>query len=272
MTTTPLEQANRDIAAALADLRGRRDQVLADLDGRIAQLEQIAQQLAAGEAEPRQVQERVRRLIGERTANPAAGIMRAGRTQIGMRLSGEHTPVGPPAPATVGVRLSGPSSAMATAALHRAIGVVDGRVVTVLSMTLPRDEARLELATLRRLRRSLDEHLASVPEDVVLITTLVEHADEATTVINDLDQGGQARTRRLLEYVRELVSQVTALGGNATGLKDQVRRARQLLEQGGGGVAQAMQEAVSVFMRLQGELARRAPAPVSTMLDELVRA
>jgi hypothetical protein len=62
------------------------------------------------------------------------------------------------------------------------------------------------------------------------------------------------------------------LGGNAAGLKDQVRRARQLAEQGGGGVTQAMQDAVSLFMRLQGELARRAPAPVSTMLDELVRA
>jgi hypothetical protein len=167
MSTTPSEQASRDIAAALADLRGRRDQVLADLDERIGQLEQLAGQLEQGHAEPRQVQERVRRLIGEKTPNPAARVMRAGRTQIGMRLSGEHTPVGPPTPATLGARLSGPSSAMATATLHRALGNVDARVVTVLSMSLPRDEARLERAALRRLRRSLEEHLASVPEDVV---------------------------------------------------------------------------------------------------------
>ncbi len=267
MSTTPSEQASRDIAAALADLRGRRDQVVADLDERISQLEHLAGQLEQGQAEPRQVQERVRRLIGERTPNPAARVMRAGRTQIGMRLSGEHTPVGPPA--TVGVRLSGPSSAMATATLHRVLNVVDARVVTVLSMSLARDEARLELASLRRLRRSLDEHLASVPEDVVLVTSLVEHADDAMAVVADLEQGGQTRVRRLLEYVRELVSQVTALGGNAAGMKEAVQRARQQVEQ--GNVTQATTDAVQLFVRLQHELARRAPTPASTMLDELVR-
>lgn len=270
MSTTPAEQASRDIAAALADLRGRRDQVVADLDGRISQLEALAGQLEQGQADVRQVQERVRRLIGERTPNPAAGVMRAGRTQIGMRLTGEHTPVGPPTPASVGVRLSGPSSAMATATLNRALGNVDARVVTVLSMTLPRDEARLELATLRRLRRSLDEHLASIPEDVVLISTLVEHADDAITVITDLDQGGPSRVRRLLEYTRELVSQVLALGGNATGMKETIQRARAVNEQ--GNVTQALTDAVAVFLRLQAEMARRAPTPVNTMLDELVRA
>ncbi len=267
MSTTPSEQASRDIAAALADLRGRRDLLLADLDERISQLELLAGQLEQGQAEPRQVQERVRRLIGEKSPNPAARVMRAGRTQIGMRLTGEHTPVGPPA--TVGVRLSGPSSAMATATLHRVLNVVDARVVTVLSMALQRDEARLELASLRRLRRSLDEHLASVPEDVVLVSSLVEHADDAMTVVADLEQGGAARTRRLLEYVRELVSQVMALGGNAAGMKESIQRARQQVEQ--GHVTQATSDAVQLFVRLQLELARRSPNPASTMLDELVR-
>ena len=269
MSTTPSEQASRDIAAALADLRGRRDQVVADLDERINQLETLAGQLEQGQTEPRQVQERVRRLIGEKTPNPAARVMRAGRTQIGMRLSGEHTPVGPPTTSNVGVRLSGPSSAMATATLHRVLNVVDARVVSVLSMSLARDEASLELATLRRLRRSLDEHLASVPQDVVLVTSLVEHADDAMTVVADLEQGGHARTRRLLEYVRELVSQVMALGGNAAGMKESIQRARQQVEQ--GNVTQATSDAVQLFIRLQLELARRAPTPASTMLDELVR-
>jgi hypothetical protein len=270
MSTTPLEQASRDIAAALSDLRGRRDQVVADLDERIGQLELLSGQLEQGSTDPRQVQERVRRLIGDRSPNPAARVMRAGRTQIGMRLSGEHTPVGPPTTQNMGARLSGPSSAMATATLHRALSLVDARVVTVLSMSLQRDEARLELATLRRLRRSIDEHLASVPEDVVLVTTLVEHADDAMAVVADLDQGGQARVRRLLEYARELVSQVTALGGNAAGMKEIIQRARAHNDQ--GNTTQALTDAVSVFMRLQGELARRAPTPVATMLDELVRA
>ncbi len=267
MSTTPSEQASRDIAAALADLRGRRDQVVADLDERIGQLESLAGQLEQGQADPRQVQERVRRLIGDKSPNPAARVMRAGRTQIGMRLSGEHTPVGPPA--TLGVRLGGPSSAMAQATLNRALGAVDQRVVGVLSMSLPRDEARLELAALRRLRRSLDEHMQSIPEDVVLVQTLVEHADDAIAVVTDLEGGGQSRARRLLEYTRELVSQVTALGGNAAGMKESIQRSRAQNEQ--GNTAQAVSDAVSLFTRLQTELARRSPTQASTMLDELVR-
>jgi hypothetical protein len=268
MTTTQLEQANRDIAAALADLRGRRDQAVADLDERITQLDLLQQQLDQGSVDARQVQERVRRLIGERTPNPASRIMRAGRTQIGMRMSGEHTPVGP-TPSTVGIRLSGPSGAMASASLNRAMGTVDQRIVTVLSGAIARDEARLELALLRRVRRGVDEHMASVPEDVILLSTLIEHADDVLAVIADLDHGGAARVRRLLDYDRELVSQVAALGGNATGLKDQVQKARQLLER--DSIAPATTEAIAVFARVQQELSRRAPMPSTTILDELVR-
>jgi hypothetical protein len=270
MTTTQLEQANRDIAAALADLRGRRDQALADLDERIAQLELLQQQLDQGAADPRQAQERVRRLIGERSANPASRIMRAGRTQIGMRMSGEHTPVGP-TPSTVGVRVLGPSSAMAGAALNRAISSVDQRIVTVLSGAIPRDEARLELAVLRRARRSVDEHLSSVPEDVVLLSTLMEHADDVLAIVADLDHGGQARVKRLLDYDRELISQVTALGGNPAGMKEAVQRARQLIETGPESVPRATAEAIAVFTRVTHELTRRAPSPSTTILDELVR-
>lgn len=158
---------------------------------------------------------------------------------------------------------------MAQATLNRALGAIDQRVVSVLSMTLPRDEARLELATLRRQRRSVDEHMQSIPEDVVLVQTLVEHADDAVAFVTDLESGGQPRARRLLEYVRELVSQVTALGGNATGMKEAIQRARAQNEQ--GNTAQAVSDAVSLFARLQTELARRAPSTAATMLDELVR-
>lgn len=161
---------------------------------------------------------------------------------------------------------------MASASLHRAVGAVDARVVSVLSGTMPRDEARLELASLRRIRRSLDEHLASVPEDVVLLSTLVEYADDVLGIVSDLDQGGDTRVRRLLDYARELVSQVAALGGSAVAFKEQIRKARLLVEQGGTGVAQGLTEAIQVFIRVQQELGRRAPAPTATMLDELVRA
>jgi hypothetical protein len=98
---------------------------------------------------------------------------------------------------------------------------------------------------------------------------MVEHADDAMAVVADLEQGGQTRTRRLLEYTRELVSQVTALGGNAAGMKESIQRARHQVEQ--GNVTRATSDAVHLFVRLQGELARRSPTPASTMLDELVR-
>lgn len=272
MSTTQQEQATRDIAAALADLRGRRDQVVADLDERIGQLTQLSASLEEGSADVRTIQDRVRRLIGDRTPNPASRMMQAGRTQIGMRMSGEHTPVGPRPATGMSVRLGGPSSAMAGASLSRATNAVDGRVVTLLSTPGSRDETRLELALLRRVRRSLEEHSASIPEDVILIGTLIEYADDVLAIVADLESGAAARIRRLLDYDRELVSQLTAMGGNGTPGKDQIQKARAMLENPAGPqLTQAAAEAVAIFTKVQQELARKSPSQAATLLDELLR-
>ncbi|MBC7794188.1 MAG: hypothetical protein H7Z43_10815 [Clostridia bacterium] len=271
MSTTQHEQATRDIAAAVADLRGRRDQVVADLDERLGLLSQLSVQLEEGTAEIRQVQERVRRLIGERAPNPASRMIQAGRNHIGMRMTGEHTPVGPKPTAGMSMRMGGPSSAMASSSLSRAAGAVDTRVMTLLSSPRPRDETKLELALLRRLRRSLDEQSASIPEDVILIGTLIEHADDVLATIADLESGGASRVRRLLDYDRELVSQLTAMGGNGAAAKEQIQKARSVLEHMTNPQVQpAMTEAVAIFTRIQQDLAKKSPSPAVTLLDELV--
>lgn len=274
MSTTQQDQVTRDIAAALADLRGRRDQAVADLDERIAQLNQLSTSLEDGALDSRVVQERVRRLIGEKAPNPASRVMSAGRTQIGMRMSGEHTPVGPRPATGMSVRLGGPSATMATASLNRAAATTDSRIVALLSGGLSsRDETRLELALLRRVRRSLDEHSASVPEDVVLIGTLIEYADDVLALVGDLDAGGAGRVRRLLDYDRELVSQLAALGTPSAPAKEQIQKARALLGETptAAQLQQATSEAVTIFTRTLQDIAKKSPAPATSMLDELVR-
>jgi hypothetical protein len=160
---------------------------------------------------------------------------------------------------------------MAGASLSRATNAVDGRVVTLLSTPGSRDETRLELALLRRVRRSLEEHSASIPEDVILIGTLIEYADDVLAIVADLESGAAARIRRL-DYDRELVSQLTAMGGNGSPGKDQIQKARAMLENPAGPqLTQAAAEAVTIFTKVQQELARKSPSQAATLLDELLR-
>lgn len=272
MSQSNNEQATRDVAAALADLRGRRDQAVADIDERITQLEQVGAALSRGEMDPRAAQDRVRRLIGGDRGQPVRS-MRAGRTQIGMRLPAEMTPVGPPS--SPGNRPpSGPTPTLATANINKALTTLDARIVAVLTAPtseLPRDEARLELGLLGRLRRSLEQQLADMPNDVVLLSTVIEYAEEILATVSDLDTGGGARLLRLLDYARELYSQVVASGGALPGVKEQLHRTRELLGGGDAKLGQATQDALTTCGRIQQEVNRRFPPTAGTLLDELLK-
>jgi hypothetical protein len=258
-------EAARDLAAARAEIRGRRDQVVAEYDERLQQLDALGGQLESGELSAKVTQDRVRQLLGERGA--VARPTRAGRTQIGMKL-----PPTPAAAPTVAIR-TGPTPMAASQSISRAISSVDSRIVRVVMQveaSRSRDETRLELALLGGMRRALERQAEALPQDVVLLGSVVDYAEEVQSAINDLEAGGSGRLSRLLDYDRELLSHLVALGGSVAGVKDQIKRAREMLGQQDPNLGQALTEALGAFTRLKLELDRRLPPAARTLFDDIV--
>ncbi|MEO1170466.1 MAG: hypothetical protein AAFX94_00210 [Myxococcota bacterium] len=264
------EDAGRDVSAALSDIRGRRDQAVAEFDERLRLLEKIGEDLESGDIDPKSAQDRVRRLINERGGGASRGI-RAGRTQIGMRMPAEPTPS---TPHGMPIRSPmGPSPTVATSAIQKALSTLDGRMVTLLTDSMgdkERQEARLELALLRSVRASLTRQLETLPNDVVLLGSLIEFAEDVQTTLSDLIDGGLGRVRRLLDFDRELASQLTALGGSVGTVKEQIEKARSLLGDGENHLKSALGEALTAFDKLSGELKRRFKSAEGSILDQLL--
>jgi hypothetical protein len=258
------DEAERDLAAAKAELRGRANQIALDYEERIAQLASLANSLEGGEISPRVVQDRVRQLLGERGG--IALSARAGRTQIGMRAPTA------PTPAPMSPTRSGPTPTLAGAGLVKAQAEVDSRVVAVMvGQGMRRDEARLELSLLAHLRRGLDLVAADVPADAVLIEGVMEFADLVQGVVVDLDQGGAARAKRLWDYLRELAGQLHAAGASLGDLREQVRRGRTLLEGDKADANKAIEDATALYSKIAPEIERRLPAKERTFLDDMLR-
>jgi hypothetical protein len=254
------EEAGRDIAAARAELRGRRDQLVAEYDERLKQLDSMAAAVDDGGLKPKVAQDRVRQLLRDRNGGMARAA-RAGRTQIGMRL-----PASAPGAGKVSVR-SGPSSGQASAELDKVRAEVGRRLVSVM-MLVDSSEARLELALLGQLWNSLSRHARDMPSDAVLIDSLLEYASEARSILDDLDAGGSGRLRRLLEYNRQLLSQIVALGGVVDGVKERIESARRQLGDN-ADLRSALQAATGSFERLWIELGKCAPRQGRTLFDDV---
>jgi len=258
-----VEEAQRDISAAKAELRGRADQIAADYEERLMQLTNLAKALESGELTARVVQDRVRQLLGERGG--FARAQRAGRTQIGMRA-----PM-PPTPSGASVR-PGPTPSLAAAAIAKARDQVDGLVVRALvAHDLRREEARLELALLAHLRRGLDLMAADMPEDTVLLEGVMEFTDLVVAVIADLAAGGVGRLKRLLDFLRELAGQLHAAGAPAGDAKEVVRRVRASLDASEPDVKRAFDEIVGITVKLLAESERRLPVKERTLFDDLLK-
>ncbi len=260
VATTPdrsREEAERDLGAARAEMRGRRAQWVADYDERLLQLEELARQLDSGEQSPKSVSDRVRQLLGERGGARAA---RAGRTQIGMQL-----PAGVP-PTAVSWR-AGPGGPGVAAAMAKVAAAVDARLAQLLLGEPARDELRLELALAGRLRRSLERALSELPADVVLLASLGDYAGEAQAILDDLASGGLRRAERLIAFAREKVGELAALGSDAGELKGQLKTARARLAHGDaeGGTA----DAYRVWLKAHAEIERRLPPSKPNLLDDL---
>lgn len=265
------ESTARDIAAALADMRGRRDQTVAELDEKVQQLEALGEAFTAGALDVKAAQERLRRLGGEPRAQTSTRPVMAGRTQIGMRISAESTPVGAP---QMTARVGGPTPATASTALERALTAVDTRLMSLLSRprgALDREGNRIELGLLAQLRRSLEQQLADLPTDTILLASVIEYADEANNVLTELISGGSARARRLLEHNRELLAQLVAHGVQLPGLKDQLKSLKGALEGGPDAARKLVDDLGAMYARLTTELGKRDGATVvRSLFDELL--
>lgn len=265
-----IEEAGRDVSAALADLRGRRDQTVAEFDERLRLLEQIHGDLQSGSLDPRSAQTRVRRLINERGGGSSRPV-RAGRTQIGMRIPAESTPA---APHGLPIRAPlGPSPTVANAAIQKTMGALDARIVTLLTETQSkreRREARLEIALLRAARSSLVRQHGSMPDDVVLLGSVIEFAEETGQMLEDLVQPGRTRLRRLLGFARETVSQLSALGVSCERVKKKLSVVRSDLEKKEAALEKALDDLLAAFETLSPELKKHGPADDGSLLDDLV--
>ena len=171
---------------------------------------------------------------------------------------------------------TGPSRSAAAAAVTRTLAAVDARIVGVLSQEESGGDLspRLELALLANLRRSLHGQATVMADDVVLCDSVVEFADGVPPLLADLQAGGKRRLRRLVNYSRELLAQLLALGGPAADIKPQVVKVRALVEQlpdettaPDVKLKPASQETLALYKRVCDELERRSPRPSSSMLD-----
>ncbi len=267
-----IDEAQRDIAAARSELRGRADQIAADYDERLNQLGAISSALESGEISTRVAQDRVRQLLGDRGG--FARLARGGRTGVGMRSSTQGSapsPGTPPPPNNTTLR-TGPTPIIAAASLNKAQADVDSRVVgTMVARSLRRDEARLELALLAHVRRGLNLVAADIPQDTVLLEGVMEFADEAQTLMTDLTGGGVGRLKRLLDYERELVGQLVAAGANVGTAKEQIRTARAALEQVTPDLKKGLDDILTIFVKLGPESDRLLPIRERSLFDDLLK-
>ncbi len=174
---------------------------------------------------------------------------------------------------------TGPSRAAAGAMLQKALAAVDMRLVNALC-SLPNDSrnnvARVEVALLARLDRSLRGHLDALAADVVLCDSLAEFAESVHAVLQDLETGEAPRYSRLLAFLREMLSEVVAhKSAQVQPLKQKLNRSRAMLAQaslgGGNHLWQVMQSTCLLYNELFAELERLCPRGRSVMLDELLR-
>ena len=224
------------------------------------ELEQIANSLADSKIHPPLDTPKTGRESGSATGRKRA----AGRT-IGLSA--------PQHPASF-VRNS-PSSGTVTSAIQKLIPMVDSRIVTLLSQIIPTeapDDNRVELALLTHARRGLMSHLDAVPSDVVLCESLFEYVGSITSILDDLGSGGSARLMRLIDFNRVLASELAALGGTNTPMKNAVKKTRALLSQNEKQHIDAVaKETLLTFIQLQHALELSCPKKRHSLLDQVVR-
>ncbi len=181
-----------------------------------------------------------------------------------------------------------PSRRATAALLQRALAAVDTRLVAQLSQLPVADpkpkgdalsgEARLELACLLRADRMLRHGLQSLSDDVVLCDSQAELAEGIQAMLVDLEGDAPQRSLRLLAFLRELLSELSALQSKQAGsLKLRLQRLRSAVEAkpGSAGAARQlptlMHNAARLFGEVNNELERLCPRPTLGFLEQMSR-
>lgn len=193
------------------ELTQRRDEMVARADEHL-------RELAAMRAKPpsKVLDEETRsklRLIRRRALGDEA--KREAKTQpkgaTGVRVH-MRAPEGAPgkAPPTASVK-SAPSRVVVQGTVQRQLGVIDGRLVTLM-MTEEADGHRPagEIYLLCDVRAGLGALLTNWPEHDVLLALVSDYAEQVEDILTDLNAGGERRARRLFDHDRELVSRLRA--------------------------------------------------------------
>lgn len=202
-----------------------------------------------------------------RSTPPGFSAPRTGRASVGIaaRTAG----------GAINTRIS-PSPSAAAAAVQRILATVDGRIVALMERCDSprlREESRIEFALLTHMRRALSGHTSGVVHDVVLCDSMVEFSDNTAQVLADLDAGGLRRLRRLLEYNRQLASELAMLGVASAPVKAELQRLRASLDRlDTGDLPAAVRQACDLYRRLVGEIDKRCPRPRGSLLDDLSHA
>lgn len=261
--STKREDVLSELAVARSDLQGRRDQLVSDFDDKLRQLDELQKEVVEGRTDGRVAVDRLRQIVGER--GPLARTTRAGRTQIGMQ-----TPVPRPTTAPAPTRM-GPSITMASASIGKAMSIVDQRLAVLLTQPLQsRDELRMEVAFLCRLRASLAQQNNDLPGDVVLLGSVIDFSEDLTQVLVDLQTEGMARVKRLLAFVRELAAQLAAAGVNVEAQRTLLKKHKQALAQN-VHEPHIVRDLAQCFSRLFQEYEKRFPSTRKSPIDDLLR-
>jgi hypothetical protein len=251
------DDVTRDIVAARAELAGRRDQIISEYDERLQRLAALKKQLQDGQLDPRQAENEVRRLLGDR-----AGVKARGR--VGLRPSALMA-----RPMTSEASASGVTTVPKVAATAaKVIAEVEVRLVHVLTDYEITDVlGRLELGFLLHLRKCLQQHRLALPKDAVLMEAVADYARYAAESLADLQEGGAKGIRRLADYVHVLAAQLSAGGGKLNGLRTQLRAERDRLKSDAVPLEAARQNLGALFLKIQDGLDRQWPRQRRTLLD-----
>lgn len=161
----------------------------------------------------------------------------------------------------------------------RTLSAVDSRLVALLDEAVDDVQRRrvyVEAALLVRLRRTMLGQLEAQPSDVVFCESVVEYAERSGEVLLDLEVGGVRRCLRLISFLRELTSEITALGGNSSSLKQQVLQIKTLASKSGGEFSAEVAEMIDqeirdCFVRIQQVLESCCSRRRKSWLDEVVK-
>jgi len=263
----------KDIVAAQADLKGRLEQSQIETEEKLYQLTELESALKAGTLSTKVVQQRVRQVISERS--DGALQLRSGSSSAGgFSARAQMKPRTSPAAAKTG----GPQRLTSTL-VSANLGQLQKSIEQYIIRLLLREEQgsarsnahRLELALLVDTYRCIEKNLIELPENAGLLSHLDEFFHDTQALIRDLGDGGGGRICRIVSYNRQLVSELSVLGGQVGSLKDILsKRAKMVATANLEREDEVLNEMGSIYQKLRQELDRRGKKTHTSLMEKVL--